>query len=271
MWQIVVPLSLIVACAAGVRRERRTLRHQLRNEMEEAGELYGLTPEVKTKILTSVSSFKTLARLDEQTWWHRKVLCLRRRSSMRERLLCACEDDAQRAVCLDARVMRCRTSDHDILHKCKKIPWPWQDEVDKTAHNANLSDADRENLRLKIRAMDQLNQLKQNLANWADLGTVFLTGSARASAAGTRTDTAGAHCCRVECGGKCADASELRGAVLRARTWHRSSRLVRVLQAQAQGGALAGRLQYGRRLCFGTRPAAAAAAAAAGAGAGAAA
>ena len=28
MWQILVPLSLVVACVAGVRRERRTLRDQ---------------------------------------------------------------------------------------------------------------------------------------------------------------------------------------------------------------------------------------------------
>ena len=170
MWQILVPLSLVVACVAGVRRERRTLRDQLRNEMEEGGELYGLSKEAQEDILASVSSFSALAWLDEQTWWHRKVLCVRRRSSMRERLLCTCEDETLRARCVEARVMECRTNDHDILHNCRKIPWPWQDEVDKLAHNADLSDADREKARLGVRAMDQLRQLKDQVANWADIG-----------------------------------------------------------------------------------------------------
>jgi hypothetical protein len=151
MWQILVPLSLVVACVAGVRRERRTLRDQLRNEMEEGGELYGLSKKARDDILASVSSFSALAWLDEQTWWHRRVLCLRRRSSMRERL-------------------QVQDEDHDILHNCRKIPWHVQDEVDKLAHSADLSDADREKARLHVRTMDQLRQLKDNLATWADFG-----------------------------------------------------------------------------------------------------
>eukprot|EP01045_Picozoa_sp_COSAG04_P003515 COSAG04_NODE_144_length_22941_cov_54.823614_1_plen_1624_part_10 len=113
MWQILVPLSLVVACVAGVRRERRTLRDQLRNEMEEGGELYGLSKKARDDILASVSSFSALAWLDEQTWWHRRVLCLRRRSSMRERL-------------------QVQDEDHDILHNCRKIPWHVQDESAST-------------------------------------------------------------------------------------------------------------------------------------------
>jgi hypothetical protein len=158
-----VPLSLIVAVIAGIRRERRVRRHLLRNEMAEGGQLCALSDQMKERVFKSVDSLDALARLDEMTWWHRRVFHLRRRSSLRERILCSCEPgDAH--TCASSPDMLCEGKHaHRQLLKCSKIPFPLQERLDK----ADLSDYDRDIARSWIRHESTLDSLRDN---WNLLG-----------------------------------------------------------------------------------------------------
>eukprot|EP01043_Picozoa_sp_COSAG02_P089539 COSAG02_NODE_26506_length_631_cov_1.067669_1_plen_193_part_10 len=122
MWRVLVPVSLVVACVAGVRREKRVVKHLLRSEMSEGGQLFALSDQTKDRVFKSVGSLEALARLDDMTWFHRRVCCLRRRSSLRAQILCSCEtDDAVR--CAESPVMLCQgQDDHAKLLACRKIP-----------------------------------------------------------------------------------------------------------------------------------------------------
>jgi hypothetical protein len=161
MWRVFVPLSLIYACVAGARRERRVVRRRLRHEMGERGQLFALSEETKGRILNSVGSLESLARLDEMTWFHRRVCWLRRRSSLRERILCSCETDDLAARCAESSAgMLCHgQDDHTKLLACRRIPYAVQERLDKVNFE---SEADREIARSWIRTDSKLDSLRDN-------------------------------------------------------------------------------------------------------------
>ena len=132
MWRVLVPLSLIGAIASGIRRERRAVKEQTRREMLEGGQLFALTQPTKTALIDCVSSLDSLARLDDTTWIHRQLFRLRRRSSLRERVLCTCEP-GRAALCVQQQNMICEgRRDHDILLNCRKIPFRWSVSMEES-------------------------------------------------------------------------------------------------------------------------------------------
>ena len=159
MWRVLVPVSLVVACVAGVRREKRVVKHLLRSEMSEGGQLFALSDQTKDRVFKSVGSLEALARMDDMSWFHRRVCCLRRRSSLREQILCSCEtDDAVR--CAESPVMLCQgQDDHAKLLACRKIPFRVQERLDKVDFE---SEADREIARSWIRTDRKLDSLRDN-------------------------------------------------------------------------------------------------------------
>ena len=132
MWRVLVPLSLFAACFAGIRRERRELRNQLRQIMSAGEELAELSEQAKARTLEVVSSVDALARLDEPTWLHRNVLTLRRRSSLRERVLCTCSGRESAALCAAEPGMLCGgRHDRLVLLASRKIPFRVQERPDE--------------------------------------------------------------------------------------------------------------------------------------------
>ena len=133
MWRVLVPLSLIGAMTSGIRRERRAVKERLRREMlEEGGQLFALSERAKTNLMGCVSSLDSLARLDDTTWLHKRVFWMRRRSSLRERVLCTCPTPELAALCVQKLNMECEgRADHEVLLTCRKIPFRWQEQLDK--------------------------------------------------------------------------------------------------------------------------------------------